>query len=203
MKVQTLLHCLKFVSHAQAVKDVRFYLNGVLFEFGEGSLHLAATCSHRLATLRLDYLGPVRGQFIAATADVETLLTVLKASKTGVVNFTDEGRSLTVSAGATGFTFKGLDGLFPDWRRAIPAAAAPALDLPGAHGLNGTYLADASAAFAALGKELVPSTKSSDRWGARAVRIKTHGVNAAVISFAGADLPGVSDVCAVVMPTKV
>src|SRR5690606_2865918 len=45
------------VAFAMAVQDVRFYLNGMLFDLRDGSLRAVATDGHRLATCQADLPG--------------------------------------------------------------------------------------------------------------------------------------------------
>jgi len=46
--------CVQLVEHAQAINDVRYYLNGIHFEVIDNVMHVVATDGHRLAYFRMD-----------------------------------------------------------------------------------------------------------------------------------------------------
>ncbi|MDO6749100.1 DNA polymerase III subunit beta, partial [Gilvimarinus sp. 1_MG-2023] len=58
MSQQVLRRALDRTSFAMAQQDVRYYLNGMLFEVSTDSLRTVATDGHRLATCRVDISGP-------------------------------------------------------------------------------------------------------------------------------------------------
>lgn len=108
-------------SFAMAQQDVRYYLNGMLWEVASGSLRLVATDGHRLAMCTLEN-----------GIDVEQPLQVILPRK-GVIelarlliNEGDEARALVgsnhvrVVTPEFTFTSKLIDGKFPDYNRVLP-----------------------------------------------------------------------------------
>ncbi|HBW83203.1 MAG: DNA polymerase III subunit beta [Gammaproteobacteria bacterium] len=108
-------------SFAMAQQDVRYYLNGMLFEVGKDYLRLVSTDGHRLAmeTLALQ------------TALLETQQQILP--RKGVVELSrllsEEGGEITLTFGQNHikakvpeftFTSKLVDGKFPDYNRVLP-----------------------------------------------------------------------------------
>jgi DNA polymerase-3 subunit beta len=106
---------------AMAQQDVRYYLNGMLWEVRAGKLRVVATDGHRLAMCTL-------------TSEIEVAdpLQIILPRK-GVIELTrllvDEGGSVTVvigsnhfraNTGAFQFTSKLVDGKFPDYERVLP-----------------------------------------------------------------------------------
>ena len=191
METKTFIESLKFVAHAQAVRDIRYYLNGVLFEFDERSLHLVGTDGHRMAVAQLEYAGDVRGQFIAPTESVKQIISAFKAGKKGEITFKADGNKLELTHNGAGVSFTATDGRFPDWRR----VAVPADRVPGAFPcVDPEYLASACKALAplcaAIGK------------GARPLTINANGTEALKAHPVALDLAGLSQAFAIIMPVR-
>ena len=146
LSMKSLSDALRFVSHASAEKDVRYYLNGVAFEFArykaesdtpgadhKNTLYLIATDGSRIAraTLTLE-AGDLPGldrdaeAFIIDNEAVKAILAVKKPSDKQPVDLTfttakgSTGRFLSMDAGATMIRCSLQDGKFPDWRRVFP-----------------------------------------------------------------------------------
>lgn len=113
-----LIHCTAF---AMAQQDVRYYLNGMLWEINNDSLRLVATDGHRLALC-------TRQQTIDTANSVQAIL-----PRKGVVELSrlvnDLADDIAISVGtnhlrinADNFTFtsKLVDGKFPDYERVLP-----------------------------------------------------------------------------------
>ncbi|MCB1857489.1 MAG: DNA polymerase III subunit beta [Gammaproteobacteria bacterium] len=106
---------------AMAQQDVRYYLNGMLFEFNEGKIRTVATDGHRLAMSEVGGIDNQGADFQIiiprkAVLELGRLLTYSeKAIKLDV-----SGSHLRVSLGKTQFTSKLVDGKFPDYQRVIP-----------------------------------------------------------------------------------
>lgn len=106
------------VAHASAVKDIRYYLNGVNLRLTEGAVNFAATDGHRLSKYSLPNEGVNQtGNFILP---IDAVGFVMR-------NLTSETFKLHLSSSA--FTFEGpdlvcqvmaIDGAFPDYDRIIP-----------------------------------------------------------------------------------
>ena len=69
MKAANFIPALQFASHAMAVKDVRYFLNGVMIEVSSyGSLRLVCTDGHRMAVIDVNGDHNIEeGQYIMPT----------------------------------------------------------------------------------------------------------------------------------------
>lgn len=108
-------------SFAMANQDVRFYLNGMLFDINTQSLRVVATDGHRLSTcstpLETDELTPT--QAILPRKGVMELAKLI-GDEDNLIEFALAKNYLTVKLEETIFTCKLVDGRFPDYRRVIP-----------------------------------------------------------------------------------
>jgi DNA polymerase-3 subunit beta len=117
-KLKTLLDKTSF---AMANQDVRYYLNGLLFEFRDGKLRTVATDGHRLAVCDLDEtinLDQER-QLIVPRKGVLELVRMLSDSA-DIVEFAIGKNHVRLVKGKTIFTSKLIDGRFPDYEAVIP-----------------------------------------------------------------------------------
>lgn len=125
---------LKFAAHAQAVSDVRYYLNGVLFEFTRDRLTLVGTDGVRMAVVSVISAAPFEGSFIVSTDSVKHLLALFgKANKVEELIFERTPKGFAVTSTSSTYTPALVDGKFPDYRRVVPPASRaegfmPALD---------------------------------------------------------------------------
>ncbi|WP_319558271.1 DNA polymerase III subunit beta [Thiomicrorhabdus sp.] len=108
-------------SFAMASQDVRFYLNGMLFDISSHSLRVVATDGHRLSTCATDLA--IEG--LKPTQAILPRKGVLELSKLigdddNLIEFALAKNYLTVQFEETVFTCKLVDGRFPDYRRVIP-----------------------------------------------------------------------------------
>lgn len=153
MKQSTFQAALKFASHAAATKDVRYYLNGVFFEFGQGGIvTMVATDGHRMAVIEVqsDHGNELFGfSTIIAIADVKLLLAMSKDKVNSTVAFIPDGDMLRIGGGSGwAHACKGIYGRYPDWRRVARITDQPT---PQARfKVNANYLSDAAKACAAL-----------------------------------------------------
>jgi len=111
-------------SFAMANQDVRYYLNGLLFDFTAKSLKAIATDGHRLAVCDLvgaiDFTG--ERQLIVPRKGVMELSRMLSDSDDTVT--LGIGRNhIRLIKGSTTFTSKLIDGRFPDYKAVIPVGA--------------------------------------------------------------------------------
>jgi DNA polymerase-3 subunit beta len=108
-------------SFAMANQDVRYYLNGLLFEFREGGLKTVATDGHRLAVCDFEGdLGVVNNrQLIVPRKGVLELSRMLSDSDSQVELALGKNHIRLVK-GSTIFTSKLIDGRFPDYEAVIP-----------------------------------------------------------------------------------
>lgn len=107
---------------AMAQQDVRYYLNGLLWDFKGDTLIAVATDGHRLAKYMTPLDTPVATplQAIVPYKTVLELKRQLKGTDAPVEVAVGE-RYLQLAAGDWTLTSKLVDGRFPDYERVIPA----------------------------------------------------------------------------------
>ncbi len=106
---------------AMAQQDVRYYLNGMLFEMGSDQLRMVATDGHRLAMAEaaVNIGWDEKTQVIVPRKGVMELLRLLEEPDKDIkielgvnhIRFTTDGMS---------FTSKLVDGRFPDYEHVVP-----------------------------------------------------------------------------------
>ena len=107
---------------AMAHQDVRYYLNGLLLEFGKDNVRAIATDGHRLALAEASVetgLGDEGRQIIVPRKAVIELSRLLSADE-GEIELQIGANAIRVSVGNTRMTSKLIDGRFPDYDRVIP-----------------------------------------------------------------------------------
>ncbi len=115
-----LKQALDSTAFAMAQQDVRYYLNGMLFEMNEQSLRLVATDGHRLASADIPTLAAVSElhQVIIPRKGVLELGRLL--SEEGDVQLEFNHSHIRSTIGNFTFTSKLIEGKFPDYNRVIP-----------------------------------------------------------------------------------
>jgi len=105
---------------SMAHQDVRYYLNGLLFEIDAGKLRAVATDGHRLATCQVKTESDATGahQVIVPRKGVLELQRLL--GDEGTVTLAIGSNHIQAQVGGIRFTSKLIDGRFPDYRRVIP-----------------------------------------------------------------------------------
>ena len=108
-------------SFAMAQQDVRYYLNGMLFEVTEGKLRVVSTDGHRLALCDADVTTQIseKMQVIVPRKGVQELSRLL-SDDDAEVTLTLGSNHLRVTVGNVTFTSKLIDGRFPDYERVLP-----------------------------------------------------------------------------------
>ena len=109
---------------AMAQQDVRYYLNGLLFDLGEHRLRCVATDGHRLALCEaaLDGGTLAKRQIIVPRKGVTELQRLLEGGDR--VLELEMGRNhIRVKRDDVTFTSKLIDGRFPDYEAVIPIGA--------------------------------------------------------------------------------
>ncbi len=107
---------------AMAQQDVRYYLNGLLFECKGNTLRTVATDGHRLAlsNIEIEQAIPEGKQVIVprkGTLELQRLL--VEGDELAKIAFS--ANHIRVSLGNLRFTSKLIDGRFPDYERVMPA----------------------------------------------------------------------------------
>ncbi|YCO03644.1 DNA polymerase III subunit beta [Vibrio sp. VNB-15] len=113
---------------SMANQDVRYYLNGMLFEIDGTTLRSVATDGHRMAVSQTQ-LGAdfAQKQIIVPRKGVQELVKLMDAPEQPVVL---QIGSSNVRAEVNNFTFtsKLVDGRFPDYRRVMPQSTNKTLE---------------------------------------------------------------------------
>lgn len=107
-------------SFAMAQQDVRYYLNGMLFELGGDYLRVVATDGHRLAmeTMPMDEGSHEAQQIIVPRKGIIELGRLL--SEDGNITLTFGQNHVRAKVTEYTFTSKLVDGKFPDYNRVLP-----------------------------------------------------------------------------------
>ncbi len=111
-------------SFAMANQDVRYYLNGLLFDFNGQQLRAIATDGHRLAICDLESSVDIAGdrQLIVPRKGVMELTRLLSGDEKEVTLAIGRNHIRLVK-GDTTFTSKLIDGRFPDYKAVVPVGA--------------------------------------------------------------------------------
>lgn len=109
---------------AMAQQDVRYYLNGLLFDLAEQRLRCVATDGHRLALCEapLDAPAGTKRQIIVPRKGVQELQRLLEGGDRELELELDRSH-LRVKRDDVTFTSKLIDGRFPDYEAVIPIGA--------------------------------------------------------------------------------
>ena len=109
---------------AMAQQDVRYYLNGLLFDLRESSLRCVATDGHRLALCEAAFEGgsQTKRQIIVPRKGVQELQRLLEGGERELELEMGRGH-IRVKRDDVTFTSKLIDGKFPDYEAVIPIGA--------------------------------------------------------------------------------
>jgi DNA polymerase-3 subunit beta len=107
-------------SFAMAQQDVRYYLNGMLFEVSSNYLRVVATDGHRLAMETLNMENPTEEvqQLILPRKGIMELSRLLEDG--GNISLIFGQNHIRAKVAAYTFTSKLVDGKFPDYNRVLP-----------------------------------------------------------------------------------
>ena len=131
---KSLKRLLNKTAFCMASQDVRYYLNGLLVEYKEGSINTVATDGHRLAfaTSQLKETtetAEVEGkrQIIPRKAVLE-LAKILREENDNI-NLSFGNSSLRIEDINLDFSTKLIDGKFPDYEKVLPSGEPDALEI--------------------------------------------------------------------------
>lgn len=118
---QQLRKLLDDTAFSMANQDVRYYLNGLLFEVDNGTLTAVATDGHRLAmsTLPLPAVAGQQKQIIIPRKGVLEIMRLL-ANDEQLVTLSLGQNHIRLNDNSFSFSSKLIDGRFPDYRRVLP-----------------------------------------------------------------------------------
>ncbi len=121
MSQAKLRELLDSTSFAMAQQDVRYYLNGMLFEVAPDYLRVVATDGHRLAMETLSMSNPISEaqQLILPRKGIMEMARLL-TDDAGDISLTFGQNHIRASVPAFTFTSKLVDGKFPDYNRVLP-----------------------------------------------------------------------------------
>lgn len=106
---------------AMAQQDVRYYLNGLLFELEAGTIRTVASDGHRLALFEDEIgSGQERAQVILPRKGAQELFRLL-ADDDSELNIELASNSIRVGMSEWRFSSKLVEGRFPDYRRVMPS----------------------------------------------------------------------------------
>jgi DNA polymerase-3 subunit beta len=105
---------------AMAQQDVRYYLNGMLWEAADGQLRAVATDGHRLAmaTQPMPFTVPEKIQSIVPRKGVVELSRILSDEEQ--ITVTLGSNHVRIQGDDFRFTSKLIDGAYPDYERVLP-----------------------------------------------------------------------------------
>ncbi len=118
---QELRQLLEHTQFSMAQQDVRYYLNGLLFETEGTTLRAVATDGHRLALaeLQMSEAAQRNEQIIVPRKGVLELQRLMDGD--GDVELTLGANHVRAQIGSIRFTSKLIDGRFPDYERVLPS----------------------------------------------------------------------------------
>ncbi|MDY6942335.1 MAG: DNA polymerase III subunit beta [Pseudomonadota bacterium] len=120
-----LKHLIEQTQFAMAHQDVRYYLNGLLFEFRPNKLRAVGTDGHRLSLCDIDMALPDVGvrQVIVPRKGILELQRLLTDDE-DQADIEVSHNHIRVNLGSRQFTSKLVDGRFPDYEKVIPPKGA-------------------------------------------------------------------------------
>lgn len=127
---KTLKHLLDQTGFAMAQQDVRFYLNGMLFDMQDQAFRCVATDGHRMALSEASLTNPVQGQrqIVVPRKGVLELQRLLDDSDTPIA--IEVGKNhIRMGTDHAEFTSKLIDGRFPDYKNVLPIGANQTCDV--------------------------------------------------------------------------
>ena len=113
---------LSSTSYAMAQQDVRYFLNGLLFEIGEGQIRVVSTDGHRLAKNQISYsaaTGDIKQSIIPRKA-VQEILKFLDANSEDSVEIGINNSHINIKSDNYQFISKLIDGRYPEYQKVIP-----------------------------------------------------------------------------------
>jgi DNA polymerase-3 subunit beta len=122
---QTIKNLIDKTQFAMAQQDVRYYLNGMLFELEGNKLLTVATDGHRLALSKLVLDESVSDELVQAIVPRKGVMEAAKllSSSDGICSIELNNNHIRISLAEFVFTSKLVDGRFPDYEKVLPKNA--------------------------------------------------------------------------------
>lgn len=120
---EQLLRLIESTQFSMANQDVRYFLNGMLFDITERELVCVATDGHRMALASMELSTSLTPRQIIVPRKGVQELTKLLSHTTESVTLQIGTANLRVAVGQFVFTTKLIDGRFPDYQRVLPKQA--------------------------------------------------------------------------------
>jgi len=118
---KTLLTALEKTAYSMAKQDVRYYLNGVLFDFNKDGLKIVSTDGHRMSWCDLDLKIQDDKKYIVSGKTIKTAIKMLKKSK-GLISVQFCDNRIVIENHSTWIlTAKLIDGQYPSYQSVIPS----------------------------------------------------------------------------------
>ena len=120
---KALQNALEATAFTMANQDVRYYLNGMLFDIEDNNLATVSTDGHRLALHKVADIEcnmDSNQQIILPRKGVQELLRLLKGSHDHAMTLQISHNHIRVQTDTVRFTSKLIDGRYPDYKGAIP-----------------------------------------------------------------------------------
>jgi len=130
LDTEALTEVLSATSFAMASQDVRYFFNGLLLEFQDSGLNLVASNGQRLAMAKLESSSAVAASNVIVPRKGVLELQSLLGQVEGTAHFSLTTNHVQATFGAIEVTGKLIDGTYPDYSQAIPAANPLILQLP-------------------------------------------------------------------------
>ena len=124
LKQGELKRLIELTHFAMAQQDVRYYLNGLLFDLSKGQVRAVATDGHRLAIADVDIgdEGPEEARSIIVPRKGIMELSRLLSASDESLELSISANQIQISLPGLRFTSKLIEGKFPDYERVIPQA---------------------------------------------------------------------------------
>lgn len=116
----TLKRLIESTQFSMAHQDVRYYLNGMLFETSGSVLRTVATDGHRLAVCSLDIGQELPDHSVIVPRKGVIELMRLLDGGDALLKLEIGSNNIRAHVGGFIFTSKLVDGRFPDYRRVLP-----------------------------------------------------------------------------------
>ena len=117
-----LFSLLTSTAYAMAQQDVRYFLNGLLIETGEGRLRVVSTDGHRLAKNEIPLAAashPVKQSIVPRKA-IQEILKFLSADSDEQLQIGLNNSHLSIQTDNYQFISKLIDGRYPEYQKVIP-----------------------------------------------------------------------------------